>query len=148
MKVLLKADVEGLGNKGTVCDVADGYARNFLIPKGFAIQATRGVVKQAADMARAREAAEAREIAAAEEIASQLSGKSFSIPMKVGDGGKLFGSVGPHDIARAIEEQASVEIDRKQIGLEHPVKELGSLKVPVKLHSTVTAEISVEVISA
>lgn len=147
MKVLLKADVDGLGNKGTICEVADGYARNFLIPKGFAIQATRGVVKQAADMARAREAAVAREIEAAQEIATQLRGKSFSIPMKVGDGGKLFGSVGPHDIARAIAEQASVEIDRKQIDLEQPVKELGSFKVPVKLHSTVTAEIAIEVIS-
>lgn len=148
MKVLLRADVEGLGNKGSICDVADGYARNFLIPKGFAIQATRGVVKQAADMSRARDAAEAREIAAAETIASQLRGRAFAIPMKVGEGGKLFGSVGAHDIARAITDQAEIELDRKQIELEHPLKELGTIKVPVKLHSTISVEISIEVISA
>lgn len=148
MRVLLKQDVEGLATKGAVCNVADGYARNYLIPKGLAIPATKGVLKQAADMSRAREAAEARAIAAAKENALLLKNATISIPVKVGKSGKLFGSVSPHDIANAIEHETAIPIDRKQIGLDHPVKELCEIKVPVKLHAQVVVEVGVTIVEA
>lgn len=148
MKIILRADVESLGDKGTILDVADGYARNFLIPKGFAMRATRGAVKQAADMARAREAAEAQSTAAANEAAAQLRGQTIQISAKVGEGGKLFGSVGSADVASAITDQTGIAVDRKQVSLDQPIKEIGAFSVPVQLHKSVSVDVAVEVAGA
>lgn len=145
MKIILRADVEDLGNKGTILDVADGYARNYLIPKGYALVATRGAVKQAAAMARARDIAVARALEEAKEAATKLGGLTIRIAAKAGEGGKLFGSVGQAEIAKAASAQSGFEIDRKNVELDQPIKEAGTFKVPVKIHPEVGCEIEVEV---
>lgn len=147
MKVVLREDVETLGNKGDLVDVADGYARNFLVPRGFAIKATKGVVAQADAMRRNRAARDARDRAAAEEIAARLEGSRIPITARAGEGGKLFGSITSADVAEAIAGAAQAEIDRKAITLGEPLKELGEVEVPVRLHPEVTATVTVEVVA-
>jgi large subunit ribosomal protein L9 len=148
MKVVLRDDVENLGRKGDVVDVADGYARNFLVPRGLAIKATRGVIAQAEAMRRSREAREAREREAAEAQAAVLRGARLEISARAGEGGKLFGSVTAADIADALRAQKGVEVDRRKIGLDEPVKELGEVEVVVKLHTEVEASLTVAVVAA
>ncbi len=145
MKVILTADVENLGRKGSVVSVADGYARNYLIPRGMAIKATRGALKQAEDMKRAREAAEARAVARAQELASALEGSVISVEARVGKDGKLFGSVTTADIAAAIESQREVSIDRKQVELEEPIRQIGEYDVSLRLHPQVVCTVKVAV---
>ncbi len=145
MKVVLTQDIANLGSKGAVISVADGYARNFLIPRGLALRASKGVVKQAEDMRRARAAAEARARAHAEEIKSALEGSSVSVVAKVGKEGKLFGSVTAADIASALETQKEIRIDRKQIELKEPIRQTGDYEVEVRLHPEVVCKISVSV---
>ena len=147
MKVVLREDVETLGNKGDLVDVADGYARNFLVPRGLAIKATKGVVAQADAMRRNRAARDARDRAAAEEIAARLEGSRIPITARAGEGGKLFGSITSADVAEAIAGTAQAEIDRKAITLAEPLKELGEVEVPVRLHPEVTATVTVEVVA-
>ena len=147
MKVVLKEDVDNLGTKGALVEVADGYARNYLVPRGLALQATRGAVKQAESMRRNREAREVRERTAAEALAQQLTGTTVKVTARAGEGGKLFGSVSAADIAHAIEAQTGTAVDRRKVGLEEPLKELGTTELPVQLHSAVTAHITVEVVA-
>src|SRR5680860_140729 len=111
MRVVLRADVDTLGHKGDLLEVADGYARNYLVPRGLAIRATKGVVKQAEAMRRNRDARDARDRDAAEGIADQLAGRRIEIQARAGEGGKLFGSVTAADVAAALQSQAGVEID-------------------------------------
>ncbi|MGH9025867.1 MAG: 50S ribosomal protein L9 [Acidimicrobiia bacterium] len=145
MKVLLREDVETLGKKGDLLDVADGYARNYLVPKGLAIKASKGAVKQAEAMRRNREARDERERAAAEEVRARLDGQRFRIGARAGEGGRLFGSVTNADVAEAVGAQAGVQLDRRDIDLTEPLKELGEVEVPVKLHEGVLATLTVEV---
>lgn len=146
MKVVLRADVEDLGRKGDVLEVADGYARNFLVPRGLALGATRGVVQQAEAMRRNRAAREARDQAAAVEIAAKLTGR-IEVKARAGDGGKLFGSVTTLDIVEAVHAQTGVELDRRKVELAEPLKELGSAAVVVRLHAEVTAELGIDVVA-
>lgn len=148
MKVVLRGDVESLGRKGDVVDVADGYARNFLVPRGLAIKATKGVVAQAEGMRRSRQAREARDRAAAEAQAAALSGSRIEILARAGEGGKLFGSVTTADIVEALRTQHGVEVDRRKLTLDEPVKELGDVEVVVRLHADVDAQITVAVVAA
>jgi len=148
MKVVLRDDVENLGHKGDVVDVADGYARNYLVPRGLAMKATRGVVAQAEAMRRNRSAREVREVESAQAQASAISGIRLEIPARAGEGGKLFGSVTAADIADAIQAQSGVEVDRRKIGLDEPVKEIGEVEVVVKLHAGVDATLTVAVVAA
>ncbi|MER3395955.1 MAG: 50S ribosomal protein L9 [Acidimicrobiia bacterium] len=145
MKIVLTQDVASLGTKGSIVSVADGYARNYLIPRGFAIRATKGAIKQAEDMKRAREAAEARARAQAESIRSSLEGFVLKVPARVGKGGKLFGSVTPADIASALFTEKQVEVDRKHIELAEPIRQVGDYEVTIKLHPEVVCKISVSV---
>ena len=147
MKVVLREDVESLGSKGDLVDVADGYARNFLVPRGLAMKATKGVIAQAEAMRRNRAARDARERGAAEEIAARLEGRRIPLTARAGEGGKLFGSITPADVAEAIAAAAEAEIDRKAITLAEPLKELGEVEVPVKLHPEVVATVNVEVVA-
>ena len=147
MKVVLREDVETLGHKGDLVEVADGYARNFLVPRGLAIKASKGVVAQAEAMRRNRAARDARDRASAEEIAGRLAGRRIAIPARAGEAGKLFGSITAADIADAITAAAETEIDRKAITLGEPLKELGEVEVPVRLHADVTATVTVEVVA-
>ena len=148
MKIVLRDDVENLGQKGDVVDVADGYARNFLVPRGLAMKATKGVVAQAEAMRRNRAAKEARDVEAAHAQAAQLEGARIEITARAGEGGKLFGSVTASDVADAIQAQRGIEVDRRRLGLDEPVKELSEVEVTVKLHSDVEATVTVAVVAA
>jgi large subunit ribosomal protein L9 len=146
VKVVLRSDVEKLGNKGDLVEVADGYARNYLVPRGLAMKATKGVVAQSEAMRRNRAARDARDRAAAEEIAGRLAGQRIALPARAGEGGKLFGSVTAADVADAVAAAAQADIDRRAITLAEPLKELGEVEVPVRLHPDVTATVTVEVV--
>ncbi|MFZ4583789.1 MAG: 50S ribosomal protein L9 [Acidimicrobiia bacterium] len=147
MKVVLRDDVENVGNKGDVVEVADGYARNFLVPRGLAMKATSGVVKQSESMRRNRAAKDARDKAAAEDLASSLASRTFTIAARAGEGGKLFGSITTADVAAAVAAQGGTELDRRKIELGEALKELGPAEVSVKLHPQVVATLKVEVVA-
>jgi large subunit ribosomal protein L9 len=145
MKIVLRQDVDNLGNKGDIVDVADGYARNYLVPRGFALKATAGVQKQADAMRRNREARDKRERETAQALAAQFEGRTISIKARAGGEGKLFGSVTTVDIADAVHKQTGAEIDRRKIALDEPLKELGPVDLAVRLHPDVVATVHVEV---
>lgn len=147
MKVVLRADVDSLGQKGDLLDVSDGYARNYLVPRGFAIRATKGVVKQADAMRRNRAARDARDREAAQAIADQLAGRRVAITARAGEAGKLFGSVTAADVAEAVQAQAGIEIDRRALRLAEPLKQLGPADVPLRLHAEVEAVVGVDVVA-
>ena len=146
MQVVLRADVEGVGKKGDVLVVADGFARNFLIPKGRAIKATPGGQRQADAMRRSRDVKDAREREGAEAVARSLVPEVIRIPAKAGSEGRLFGSVTPADVAEAVAAQTGVELDRRKLRIDEPIKTLGSHEVPVKLHGDVEFRLNVEVV--
>lgn len=147
MKLLLRSDVDGLGKKGDMVDVADGYARNFLMPKGFALPATTGAEAQAEAMRRTRQIKDSADREAAEEIAARLVALPVTVTAKSGDEGRLFGSVTTAEIASAVVEQAGIELDRKVLSLAEPIKSLGTHSVQVKLHADVEFPVTVEVVS-
>ncbi len=148
MRVVLRTDLEDLGKRGDICDVADGYARNFLLPKGYAIAATRGVTNQAGAMRRSRDLRDAKDREAAELVARTLVPVVIRIPARAGAEGKLFGSVTNVDVADAVVEQTSVALDRRRLRLDEPIKTIGTHEVPVKLHSDVEFRITVEVVKS
>lgn len=148
MKVILRSDVDGVGKRGDICDVSNGYARNFLLPRGLAIKATDGAVNQAASMRRARDLRDAEDRSAAEVVARSLVARTIIISAKAGAEGKLYGSVTAADITEAVAAQAGVELDRRKVALTEAIKVVGSHQVPVKLHSDVQFPITVEVVSA
>jgi len=145
VKVILRNDVTGLGQKGDVCDVADGYFRNYLDPKQLAFKATAGNADQAEAMRRASALRNAASRAEAEEVATKLVPAVITIAAKAGDGGRLFGSVGSSDIVAAVEEQTGAVIDRRCLELDTPIKELGQVAVICKLHPEVEFPITVEI---
>jgi large subunit ribosomal protein L9 len=147
VKVVLREDVESLGRKGDLVDVADGYGRNYLVPRGLALQATKGVVKQSEAMRRNREVKEVRDRDAARELATRLTASPVIITARAGEAGKLFGSVTSTDIAAAITAATGVEVDRRKITLADPIRELGDLEVPIKLHAEVDAVVAISVVA-
>ena len=146
MNVVLRSDVEGVGKKGDMLQVADGFARNYLIPKGRAIEATPGVQAQAAAMRRSAAAREAREREQAEGVARTLVPIVIRIPAKAGTEGRLFGSVSAADIAQAVSEQSDAVLDRRSLQIEEPIRSLGSHEVGVKLAGGVEFVLNVEVV--
>ena len=147
MQVILKTNVEKLGREGDVVTVADGYARNYLVPRNLAIEATernRRTLEHEDRMASARAAKEKRD---AEKLATELASLSCTISVQAGENDRLFGSVTALDIAAALEEQ-DIQIDRRKIILDEPIKELGVFTVPAKIHPDVTADIKVWVVKA
>ena len=146
MRVILRADVSNLGKRGDILDVTDGFARNYLVPKGLAMKATAGAESQAASMRRARDLHDAQDRAAAEEVATTLVPRVFTVAARAGTEGRLFGSVTAADIAEAIESQANVHIDRRKLVLAEPIKTLGTHTVPVKLHADVEFPVTVDVV--
>ena len=147
MKVVLRADVDNLGNKGDIVDVADGYARNFLVPRGLALKATAGSQKQADAMRRNREVRDARDREAAQALAAQFEGRTITIKARAGAEGRLFGSVTSVDVADAVHKQTGAEIDRRKINLDEPLKELGTVELPLRLHTDVVATLTVDVVA-
>ena len=146
MRVVLRTDVDGVGKKGDILDVADGFARNYLIPKGQAFRATKGVEKQAASMRRSRDVQDAKEREAGEAIARVLVPTVVRVPARAGSEGRLFGSVTTADLVEAVKAQTGVELDRRRVQLDEPIKSLGTHEVPVKLHSDVEFRVTVEVV--
>jgi large subunit ribosomal protein L9 len=144
-KVILRADVADLGKRGDILDVSDGYARNYLVPKGLAMKATVGAEAQAGRMRKARDLRDAQDRAAAQQVASTLVPKVITISARAGAEGRLFGSVTGGDIVAAVEDQAGVRLDRKQLKLDEPIKSLGTHSVPVKLHTDVEFPVTIEV---
>jgi large subunit ribosomal protein L9 len=147
VRVVLRADVDKVGKRGDIIDVADGYARNYLLPKGHAIVATDGVTTQAGAMRRARDLKDTKDREAAEVVARTLVPMVIRIPARSGAGGRLFGSVTTADIAEAVAAQAKITIDRRRLHLDEPIKSLGTHEVPVKLHSDVEFRVTVEVVA-
>jgi large subunit ribosomal protein L9 len=148
MRVLLRSEVAGLGKRGDIREVADGYARNFLFPKGFAIAATSGLAEQAARMRHAREVKDAHDREAAEAIARRLVQQVITLSVRAGPEGRLFGSVTATNIAEAIATQAGIEVDRHKLHLSEPIKSLGTHEVPLRLHPEVEFPVTVEVVRA
>ncbi len=145
MKVILKQNVNSLGKTGDIVNVSDGHARNFLIPKGLAAEATeKNINNQAQEKKRILQQIE-KEKHKAEELATRLSGTICKIVRRVGEQEKLFGSVSTKDIEAALHDQG-IDIDRKTILLEDPLKALGEYPVKIKIHSGITAEIKVQII--
>lgn len=147
MKIILREDLENLGHKGDLVEVADGYARNYLVPRGLAITATKGAVRQAQAMQRAREAREAREREAAESVAAKLRSQNVRVLARAGEAGRLFGSVTAADVAQAAAEQFGVEVDRRKLQLDEPIRELGTREISLKVHPDVEATFNVVVLA-
>jgi len=147
MKVILADDVETLGQKGDIVNVADGYARNFLVPKGLAFTATKGALKQAELMRKARADREQRVKEEAASKVARLGASPVYISARAGEGGRLFGSVTNADVARAITDQLEENIDRRDIRLDDPIRTLGTHQIEVRLHEEVNALVTVEVIA-
>lgn len=146
MQVILKENVKDLGRMGDVVNVKDGYARNFLIPKGLAVEANPKNIKALEHEKRKIHELAKKAKASAEELAARVSGTSVIIKAKTGEEDKLFGSVTAMDIADALKKEG-MDIDKKKIILDEPIKRLGSYTVNVKIHSDVTAQLNVQVVS-
>lgn len=148
MKIILTADVDNVGRKGDLVQVADGYARNYLMPKGFAILANRNSLRQAEQMQRAGQAAERKAREEAQTIATAVQAGRVVVGARAGEGGKLFGSVTTADLVKAVKNAFGVDIDRRRIDLTDPIKELGLHQIPLDLHPDVHVELIVEVVPA
>jgi large subunit ribosomal protein L9 len=147
MKVILREDVQGVGNIGDILEVAPGYARNFLLPRNKAVEAIGRNLKSVEHAKRLIAEKAKKEKAEFEEFAKKVSAAVVTITVQVGKDDKLFGSVTTKDIAEALAAQG-IEVDKRKIHLDHPIKELGTATVPVKLHSQVTATVNVRVVKA
>lgn len=145
MRIILKDEVINLGLAGDVVDVADGYARNYLIPRGIAIRATKGAMKEAAALSRARKAREAQTVDEAQQHRLTLESRALRIAARVDDTGTLYGSVGAGDVHRVLKERGH-EVDRRRIDLRGSIKQLGTYEVPVQVHPQVVAAVTVEVV--
>ena len=148
MKLILTQDVGGLGAPGDVVEVAPGYGRNYLVPQGLAITATRGAEKQIATIRRAREVREVRDLGHAQEIKGQLAGLTVNLSARSGEGGRLFGSITSADVVAAVTKAGGPKLDRRLITLGSPIKALGAHTVQVKVHLEVEATITLNVVAA
>lgn len=146
MKVILRQDVSKLGHKGDVLDVSNGYARNYLVPKGYAIAATPGALKQASDMQRARQQRDEREREQAELLSRKLSAARLRVKAKAGIDGKLFGSITAADVAKAAEKQANEVLDRRRIHIPDTIRSVGLHEVTVRPHPEVEFQLTIEVV--
>ena len=145
MRVILRSDIDQLGKKGDVLEVADGYARNFLVPRGLALKASDGAISQAQSMRRSRDVRDAADRQAAEEVARRLVPQVIAVSARAGGEGRLFGSVTTVDVVEAVEAQTGIALDRRKVHLVEPIREVGTHRVSVKLHSEVEFPVTVEV---
>ncbi len=148
MKIILTQEVSKLGTPGDVVDVKPGYGRNYLLPEGFAIAWTKGAEKQIAVIKRARSAREIRDLGHATEVKAQLEGLQITLKARAGDGGRLFGSITPTEVAAAVKSAGGPEIDRRRLELPGHIKSTGTYRVQLKLHPEVTANFDVNVVGA
>lgn len=148
MKVILTQDVKKVGKKGDLLEVKDGYARNALFPKGLAVEANAVNMNNRKLEQNAEAKRKQHELDEAKAVAEKLNEKEIKIPVKTGEGGKVFGSVTSKEIAEVIKKDLGVAVDKKKIQLKDPIKGLGGLKVTIKLHPQVSATVSVYVVEA
>jgi len=149
MKLILTQEVGGLGSAGDIVEVKDGYGRNFLIPRGFAIRWTKGGERTVESIRAARASREVRDLDHAQEIKAKLEGTTVNLPVRAGAGGRLFGAVTVSDIAGAINSAAGEKaaIDKRKIILGNPIKSLGTHQVTVKVHDDVDATVNLNVVA-
>ena len=145
MKIVLKDDVKNIGKMGQIIDVADGYARNYLVPRGLAIEANTKNIKALEHEKRIIEKKAKKIKNSAQELSNKILAMTFTIKAKAGDEGKLFGSVTTMDIAELLQKEG-IEIDKKKISLDEPIKRLGSYSVNVKLHPEISTQLNIQVI--
>lgn len=147
MKVILKADVKSLGKKGDLVNTSDGYARNFLFPKGLAIEANAQAMNEFNNKETAKKFHKAEEIKAANELKDIIEGKTFKVAAKAGANGKLFGSVTAKDVSAAIKEEMGENIDKRKISMQD-IKAFGTTQIEVKVYQGITAKVFVQVVEA
>lgn len=145
MKLILKTTVDNLGGAGDVVDVADGYANNYLVPRGLAMRASRGALADAEAMRASRAKRDARTIGDAERLRETLEAAPVEVVARAGEDGTLYGSIGSTAVADALRSQRGITLDRRQLSLPRPLKTLGVHEVPVRIHPQVTATLRVEV---
>ncbi|MCL2461546.1 MAG: 50S ribosomal protein L9 [Defluviitaleaceae bacterium] len=148
MKVIMLQDVKGVGKKGQVLEAADGHARNYLIPKKLAKEASKANLDEIENRKKIEISREQRELEQARQLAEKLQSQKVVIPMKMGEKGRLFGAATNREIAEALSAKTGMEIDKKKVVLPEPIKVMGEHKVELKLHAKVTVTISVEIVSA
>ncbi|GAB3446640.1 50S ribosomal protein L9 [Streptomonospora sediminis] len=146
MKLIMTQEVTGLGAPGDVVEVKDGYGRNYLLPRGFAIRWTRGGQKQVDSIRRARSARDIRSLDDAQQVAGRLNAMSVKLNQRAGDGGRLFGSVTAADVAEAVKAAGGPEVDKRRIEIRNPIKSVGDHKVQIRVHPEVSATIAVQVV--
>ncbi|MGN9837424.1 50S ribosomal protein L9 [Nonomuraea sp. H19] len=147
MKLILTNEVSGLGAPGDVVEVKNGYGRNYLIPRGYAMRWTRGAEKQIETIRKARDAREIRDMGTAKEVAGQLGALRVRLTTRAGESGRLFGSITTGDIADAVKAAGGPLLDRRRIEIVNPIKNVGSHRITVKLHPEVSASVDVEVVA-
>lgn len=148
MEVVLLEDVKSLGKKGQIVKVNDGYARNFILPKKLGIEATSKNLNDLKLQKANADKIAAEQLQAAKDLAEELAEKSITLSIKAGEGGKAFGSVSSKEIAKAIQDQLGMEIDKKKLVLPEPLKTFGTHEVPIKLHRDVTGKLAVKVVES
>ena len=148
MKIILKNEVSGLGTAADIVEVKDGYARNYLVPRGFAIRWTKGGQKDVDAIRRARKIHEIQTLEQANEVKGKLEGLTVKLAVRAGDAGRLFGSVTPGDVVDAIKAVDGPLVDKRRVEIGSPIKTTGAHTVTVKLLSDVVAKINVDVVAA
>jgi large subunit ribosomal protein L9 len=147
MKIILTQEVTGLGAPGDVVEVKGGYGRNYLLPQGFAIPWSRGAEKQIVVIKRARSAREIRDLDHAKEVKARLEALTVKLPVRAGDGGRLYGSVTPADVTAAVKRAGGPDLDRRRLELPGPIKSTGNHRVQIRLHPDVSAAFTLTVVA-
>jgi len=148
MKIILKQEVTGLGGAGDIVEVKDGYGRNFLLPQGLAILWTKGAEKQITLIKRARSAREIRDLGHANEVKARLESLTVKLAVRAGDGGRLYGSVTPAEVASAVKSVGGVDLDKRRLELPGHLKSIGDHKVRIRLHPEVSATFTLTIVAA
>jgi large subunit ribosomal protein L9 len=148
MKIILTQEVSGLGTPGDIVEVKDGYGRNYLLPRGFAMTWTQGAEKQVTAIKRARSAREIRDLGHAKEVKERIESLKVSLSARAGTGGRLFGSVTPNEVQQAVKAAGGPDLDKRRIELPGHIKAVGQYQVSVRLHTDVTAKFALTVVAA
>ena len=148
MKLILTQEVTGLGTPGDVVDVKDGYARNFLLPRGLAVAWSKGGEKQVSSIRAARSAREVKSLDEAKSMKASLEAKSIKVAARAGAGGRLFGAITPADVVAAVTSAGGPSVDRRKVEIAKAIKTTGTYAVTVRLHPEVQAKVSVQVVAA
>jgi len=145
MKLILTQEVAGLGGPGDIVEVKDGYARNYLVPRGYGMRWTRGGEKQVSTIQRARDVREVRDLGSADALKTRLEGLAVKITARAGESGRLFGAITPQEIADAVKAAGGPDVDRRRIQIGAPIKTVGTHLVAIGVHSEVSATVSLEI---